>query len=141
MERNFRTQRLVQFGDTDMAGIVHFTNYLRYMEEAEHEFMRSCALSVVMDDENGSFGFPKLSAKCDFSRPVRQEQTLDIDMTVRSDDGKRIHFVCEFSCDGEKVASGQLTVACCRFPVDGLPYPILIPDHVLSALAGRIAAD
>ena len=36
----FRTTRLVEFGDTDMAGIVHFANFFRYMESAEHAFLR-----------------------------------------------------------------------------------------------------
>lgn len=141
MQCTYKTQRMVQFGDTDMAGIAHFTNYMRYMEEAEHTFMRSRGFRVVMQDEKGAFGFPKLSAKCDFSRPVRQEQTLDIQMTVHSDDGKSITFDCQFFCEGEAVAVGQLKVACCRFPKEGLPYPIPIPDHVQSALAAEAAGS
>lgn len=129
-----RAQRLVQFGETDMAGIAHFTNYMRYMEEAEHEFMRSRGLSVVMHDEKGAFGFPKLSARCDYTRPVRHEQTLDIQLTVTSDDGKTITYDCHFFCEGEAVAAGQLQVACCRFPEDGPPYPIPIPDSVHAAI-------
>jgi YbgC/YbaW family acyl-CoA thioester hydrolase len=131
---------MVQFGDTDMAGIAHFTNYMRYMEEAEHEFMRSRGFSVIMHDNKGAFGFPKMSAKCDFSRPARQEQTLDIEMTVSSSDGKTITFDCQFACEGEPVAKGQLKVACCRFPGDGRPYPIPIPEVVLSALETESAA-
>src|SRR5213078_989612 len=42
----FRTTRRVEFADTDMAGIVHFANFFRYMESAEHEFLRSHGLSV-----------------------------------------------------------------------------------------------
>ena len=105
-----------------------------YMEEAEHEFMRTRGLSVVMHDDKGAFGFPKMSAKCDFSRPVRQEQVLDIELTVNSDDGKTIAYDCQFHCEGQPVAKGQLRVACCRFPQDGLPYPIPIPDDVCAAL-------
>ena len=35
----FVMRRRVEFIDTDMAGIVHFATYFRYMETAEHEFL------------------------------------------------------------------------------------------------------
>ena len=41
MASEFRTRRFVEFADTDMAGMVHFAHYFRYMESAEHEFFRS----------------------------------------------------------------------------------------------------
>ena len=37
----FTTTRRVEFGDTDMAGIMHFANFFRFMESAETEFLRS----------------------------------------------------------------------------------------------------
>ena len=37
----FRTTRRVEFVDTDMAGIVHFSNFFRWMESAEVEFLRA----------------------------------------------------------------------------------------------------
>jgi acyl-CoA thioesterase FadM len=37
----FSINRRVQFAETDMAGIVHFSNYFRWMEEVEHAFFRS----------------------------------------------------------------------------------------------------
>ena len=36
----------VAFADTDLAGIVHFANFLRYAENTEHAFLRSIGLSV-----------------------------------------------------------------------------------------------
>ena len=46
MPYEFRCRQRVEFADTDMAGIVHFSNFFRYMERAEHEFLRSLGLSV-----------------------------------------------------------------------------------------------
>ncbi len=45
MSFDFRTKRRIEFAETDMAGIVHFSNYFRYMEETEHEFLRSLGLT------------------------------------------------------------------------------------------------
>ena len=38
-----RLQRRVEFSETDAAGIVHFSNFFRYMEGAEHAFLRRWA--------------------------------------------------------------------------------------------------
>ena len=40
MPPQFTYSRRIQFSDTDMAGIVHFANFYRFMEEAEHEMFR-----------------------------------------------------------------------------------------------------
>ena len=47
----FVTSRRVEFVDTDMAGIVHFTNFFRYMEQAEAEFFRSQGHSLASTTE------------------------------------------------------------------------------------------
>ena len=46
MSQVFKTERRVEFRDTDAAGIVHFSVFFAYMEQAEHEFLRSLGLSV-----------------------------------------------------------------------------------------------
>ena len=38
MTDEFRTTRMVEFFETDMAGIMHFSTFFRYMESAEHAF-------------------------------------------------------------------------------------------------------
>ena len=134
METTFKTQRRVEFNETDMAGIAHFTNYFKYMEEAEHEFLRSRGLSVVLDDPKGKLGFPKMSANCDYKRPARYEEVIDVSVVVRCDDGKSVTYDCEFASDGEKLGTGQLRVAFCRFPIDKPPYAVPISDEVMQKL-------
>ena len=41
MSYEFQITRRVEFSETDMAGIMHFSNYFRFMETAEHAFFRS----------------------------------------------------------------------------------------------------
>lgn len=136
METTFKTQRRVEFNETDMAGIAHFTNYFKYMEEAEHAFLRSRGLSVVLDDEKGKLGFPKMYANCDYKRPVRYEDVVDIEVQIRCDDGKTITYDCVFSAGEERLGAGKLRVAFCRFPTDKPPYAVPIPDSVMQALFG-----
>ena len=134
MEATFHLQRRVEFAETDMAGIAHFTNYFRYMEEAEHAFLRSRGLSVVLDDPKGKLGFPKLSATCDYKRPARYEEVVDVNVIVKCNDGKSVTYDCEFTSGDEKLGSGQLRVAFCRFPIDKPPYAVLISDNVMEKL-------
>ncbi len=136
METTFKTQRRVEFNETDMAGIAHFTNYFKYMEEAEHEFLRSRGLSVVLDDARGKLGFPKMAANCDYKRPAQYEELIDVEVVVRCDDGKSVSYDCVFSVAGEHLASGQLRVAFCRFPIDKPPYAIPVTDDVMEKLFG-----
>ena len=46
MAYEFKVRRRVEFSETDMAGIVHYSNFFRYMEAAEHAFFRSLGLSI-----------------------------------------------------------------------------------------------
>ena len=105
------------------------------MEEAEHEFLREHGLSVVMYDDKGSYGFPKIDVNCKYLKPVRLEKTLDISLHISTSDDKTIDYACDFGSEGNQVASGNIKVACCRFPADGSsPFPIPIPDHILSII-------
>ena len=137
METTFSTQRRVAFAETDMAGITHFTNYFRYMEEAEHAFLRSRGLSVVLDDARGKLGFPKVSAHCDYKRPASYEELIDIEMTISSPDGKTVNYDCEICSAGQTIATGTIVVAFCRFPADKPPYPLPITDEVMEKLFAR----
>jgi YbgC/YbaW family acyl-CoA thioester hydrolase len=110
----FRTTRLIEFGDTDMAGIVHFANFFRYMEAAEHAFLRSRGLSVSMEWEGQSISFPRVSASCDYLKPVRFEDIVEIAVEVAHVGRKSVRYAFEFHHGGEVIARGQLATVCCR---------------------------
>ena len=52
----FRTSRRIEFADTDMAGIVHFANFFRFMEAPQKKFLRWLGLSVSLRWEGRSIG-------------------------------------------------------------------------------------
>ena len=115
----FRTTRIVEFGDTDMAGIVHFANFFRYMEAAEHAFLRSLGLSVVMEYEGAKYGLPRVSASCDYLRPARFGETLTITVAVEKLGRSSITYAFDFSCGDEAIAKGRVTAVFCRFDEGG----------------------
>ena len=123
----FRTTRRIEFGDTDMAGIVHFANFFRFMEAAECEFLRARGLSVKMDWEGQAIGFPRVSATCDYVKPAHFEDILDIAVKIERVGTKSVTYGFEFSCDGEMIARAKVTSVCCRIGTDNAIEGIEIP--------------
>ena len=123
----FRTTRRIEFGDTDMAGIVHFANFFRFMEAAECELLRSRGLSVKMDWEGQAIGFPRVSATCDYVKPARFEDVLDVAVSIERVGTKSVTYAFEFSLDSETIAKGKVTSVCCRVGKDNTIEGIEIP--------------
>src|SRR5262245_18276515 len=134
MPAPFRTSRRVEFCDTDKAGIVHFSNFFRYREFAEQELLRSVGLSVSWYDGSVRMGFPRVAASCDFTKPVRFEDVLDISVTVAKIGTKSVTYRFDFACRGEAVASGQVSTVCCRKGPDGSLESVEIPPHIRAKL-------
>ena len=83
MTGEYRFRRRVEFAETDMAGIVHFSNFFRYMEMAEHDFLRSIGLSVHADIDGRTVSWPRVRAECSYHAPATFEDELEIVVTVR----------------------------------------------------------
>lgn len=79
---HFTHHRLVEFADTDLAGIVHFANFLRYVESAEHAFFRSLGFRVHTTDGHEHQGWPRLEVNCKYLKPARFEETLAISLRI-----------------------------------------------------------
>ncbi len=134
MSAAFRTTRRVEFADTDMAGIVHFANFFRYMEAAEHEFLRSRGLSVAMDWEGERIGFPRVGASCDFHSPVRFEDVVDIEVELAHVGTKSLTFACTFRHERRLVARGQISTVCCLLRPGESLQSIEIPPGIRERL-------
>ena len=136
MSTPFRSRRRVEFGDTDMAGIVHFSNFFRYMEAAEVEFLRSRGMTVSWRDGDARHGFPRVSCACDFHKPARFEDLLDIDVTVEQVGRKSVTYIHEFRRDGELLAKGRITAVYVRVGPDGKFESAEIPPDLRAKLEG-----
>jgi 4-hydroxybenzoyl-CoA thioesterase/acyl-CoA thioester hydrolase len=130
----FRTSRLVEFADTDMAGIMHFSSFFRYMEAAEHELLRSLGFSVYSEIDGDVVSFPRVAAACEFHSPARCEDVLDIDVAVKRVGTKSVTYRFAFSQKGRDVATGEMTSVCCRVPHGEPPVSIPIPDPIAEKL-------
>jgi 4-hydroxybenzoyl-CoA thioesterase/acyl-CoA thioester hydrolase len=135
MTDQFKVSRRVEFRDTDMAGMAHFSVFFVYMEQAEHELLRHLGLSVVLADDQGPLSFPRVAARCDYQRAVKFEDVLDIEVAIVRLGDKSITYEFNFSHQDHPVANGQTTTVCCRFQPDGIPTSISIPSWIADKLA------
>ena len=121
MVSRFRMKKRVEFADTDMAGIVHFANYVRYMEETEHAFFRSLGCSVYEEIDNRSvITWPRLHVQCDYAKPLRFEDEVEIELIVSKRTNKTLNYHFYFFARDEqgelqRVATGSMIAVCVKF--------------------------
>ena len=138
MSYEFTVQRRVEFSDTDMAGIMHYANFFRFMETAEHGFYRSLGFSVVDPKSHPQVGWPRVHAECDYRKPLRFEDLVEIQLLVSGKTSKTLSYQFRFrkldAGSAEEVARGALTIVCVAHAPNGAMKAVPIPPGI----AGRI---
>jgi YbgC/YbaW family acyl-CoA thioester hydrolase len=82
MAHAFSHERRIEFSDTDLAGIVHFSNFFRFMEAAEHAFFRSLGFQLHEHREGRQSGFARVQARCDYLRPLHYPDLVRVELVV-----------------------------------------------------------
>lgn len=103
----FRYVRRVQFVETDMVGIVHFSMYFKYLEEAEHALWRAAGLPVIQGDAEA--GWPRVAAAFDYKRPLRFDDEFEIAVEIASVSPRTIRYGFTLTRGGELIGNGSLT--------------------------------
>ena len=105
-----RLTRRVQFHETDAAGLVHFSIYFRYMEEAEHALWRAAGLSI--HPPSSEIGWPRRAASFEYYRALRFEDEFEAHIRVTAVEERTIRYRCLLSRGGERIAAGDLAITC-----------------------------
>ena len=124
----YRTRRRMEFADTDMAGIVHFSRFFVLMESVEHEFLRAQGLSVHMERDGGHLSWPRLRTSCEYLQPARFEEVLEVSLKVLKVGARSLTYAFSFARGEVEVARGQLKVACCTCNPGERMRAVPIPD-------------
>ncbi|HEX4122058.1 MAG TPA: thioesterase family protein [Verrucomicrobiae bacterium] len=132
MAYEFKAIRRVEFSDTDMAGIMHYSNFFRFMETAEHGFFRSLGFSII-----GEVGWPRVRAQCDFRAPLRFEDEVEIHLLVTEKKSKALSYDFIFRrlvpTPETEVANGSMTVVCVTHQ-DGKMTACPIPPSIANKI-------
>lgn len=124
----YRHRCVVAFGDTDASGWMHFPSAFRYVEAAEHEFLRSRGV-LVFDRAKG--GWPRVKVGADFKLPLLAGDPVEVLICISRIGGASITWDFEIlNPAGETAVLGSMT--CVR--VDGAGKPKIISDEERAAL-------
>lgn len=138
MRHEFTFRRRVEFAETDAAGVAHFAAFFRWMEEAEHALYRCVGGAAYRWGEDGVEGMPRTAASCEYLRPVRYGDELDVRLLVREMTERSISYEVEIRRAGgqdgeaggpELVARGSMRVVHVVRPHGALTWQVTgLPD-------------
>ncbi|HTL57445.1 MAG TPA: thioesterase family protein [Candidatus Limnocylindrales bacterium] len=146
MPYEFQLLRRVEFADTDLAGIMHFSNFFRFMEAAETAFMRSLGLSVVLSRAGLDVCLPRVHAECDFAAPLHFEDEVLIHLLVEKKGTRTLtyqfRFIRRSGSPPREVARGRIVAVCAARESNGslkaVPLPKLLADKIQTAPADML---
>ena len=134
MAYEFKATRQVQFSETDMAGLMHFSNFFRFMETAEHGFYRSLGFSVANHSKHPRLGWPRVHAACDYKKPLHFEDMVEIHLLVVEKRTKAVRYQFRFRKLNEEpvveVARGEMIIVCVQHFPDGTMASAAIPPEI-----------
>jgi acyl-CoA thioester hydrolase len=138
MPYEFRITRRVEFSETDMEGIMHFSNFFKFMETAEHAFFRSLGYSVVWSNNGLHLCLPRVHAECDYTAPLRFEDEVLIHLLVRRKGARSLTYeFCFQRLNGpqpEVVARGKMTVVSAARQADGSLAAVPLPKQIAAKI-------
>ncbi|MEO1638379.1 MAG: tol-pal system-associated acyl-CoA thioesterase [Pseudomonadota bacterium] len=101
----------VYYEDTDLAGIVYYANYLKFIERARSEWVRALGIDqVAMRDEGLVFAVRRVEA--DYLAPARYDDELIVETTMRPGSGVRMVVQQDVTRGAELLFSAEVTIIC-----------------------------
>jgi acyl-CoA thioester hydrolase len=138
----------VQFAETDLAGMVHFANFFRYMEEAEHALWRAAGMSIdspSLAPTGGGAGsphqhlkWPRVSAAFDFKRPLRFEDEFEVLVGIATVTTRTIQYNHTVRRGDVTIGVGTVTAACVQLGPDHMLKAVEIPADIIARLRAHL---
>ena len=129
-------QRRVEFAETDAAGMVHFSIFFRYMEEAEHAVWRRAGLDIYADHEERSW--PRIAAAFDFKAPLRFQDEFEVRTEIAAVSRSTIRWAHTIVRGDTVVGAGTVTAVYVARTRDGAMKSTEIPDAIISRLRSAL---
>lgn len=134
--RPFHLPVRVYWEDTDGGGVVYYANYLRFMERARSEWLRSLGIDQAALARVERIQFAVVEAQLRYRLPARYDDLLDVSAVVSGWKGASVAFQQDVrrAADGELLAAATIRAAC--LDSDSLkPRPL--PPALLKELKGE----
>ncbi len=129
MNVKFHNRFHVAFAETDAAGVVHFSNYAKYVERAEEELLRSNGLNYRVFNEKRIW-LPRIEFFIQFLNPLRHNDLVEVVLWVSGIKEKSIRYSFEIhNLSTEKLsAKGYLVVVCAEMNGGAIKCPQELVD-------------
>lgn len=102
----------VYYEDTDAGGVVYYANYLKFMERARTEWLRSLGLEQdqLRQDTGALLMVHSLSVR--YLQPARFNEALEITVAVQSLGRAKIEFIQTVRREAQVLCESQVVIAC-----------------------------
>ena len=133
MTKEFSWQVRVYYEDTDAAGVVFYANYLRYMERARTEWLRSHGFLLDGLAEKEQIVFVVKRVNIHYKRSALLDDLLTITSEIKKVRGASLDFSQRiYNEAGDLVTEADVTVACVNV---NTMRPEAIPETILLEMA------
>lgn len=121
----------VYYEDTDAGGVVYYANYLKYMERARSEWLRSLGFEQDELSRRDDVLFAVRAAHVDYLRPARFNDLLEVTVALKKRGAASLTFRQEVRRADTVLCSGEIRIAC--LSASGFA-PRAIPPAILNRL-------
>ncbi|PKM45912.1 MAG: tol-pal system-associated acyl-CoA thioesterase [Gammaproteobacteria bacterium HGW-Gammaproteobacteria-1] len=123
----------VYYEDTDSGGLVYYANYLKFMERARSEWLRSLGFEQDALIRDAAVIFAVRSVQVEYLRPARFNDALTVSAAVVQSGGASITFAQEVRRGDEVLCSGTVKIA----SLDAVTLrPKPVPAQIAAAIGG-----
>lgn len=124
----------VYYEDTDLAGIVYYANYLKFIERARTEWVASLGIDQMALKASDGIVFAVRRVEADYLRPARFGDDLLVETTLQAIGGARLVLEQGITRGGERVFQAVVTLVC--LADDG--HAARLPAAVRARLSGPL---
>jgi acyl-CoA thioester hydrolase len=128
----FRTR--VYYEDTDLAGIVYYANYLKFIERARTEWVEGLGIDQMALRAEHGIVFAVRRVEADYLRPARFGDALVVETVLQSIGGARLVLEQVVLRGGERIFAAAVTLVC----LSGDGHAARLPPEVRARLAGPL---
>lgn len=126
----------VYYEDTDLAGVVYYANYLRFIERGRSEALRSLGIDQVALKAEGLV-FVVRSLSIDYLSPARFDDLLEVRTRVTQLKGASVEMCQEIWRGADRLIDARVTVAC----MDAAGRPQRLPPGVRERLGQLVTVS
>ncbi|MDD5427638.1 MAG: YbgC/FadM family acyl-CoA thioesterase [Candidatus Omnitrophica bacterium] len=108
---DFSIEKKIYYHDTDTGGVVYYSNYFKYMEEARTEYLSGLGIDVA-DYMAGGILFAVVHLEADYKSPARYGDKITVSARIDEIGNASIHFTQEVKKADAVLVSAKVVLVC-----------------------------